>query len=67
MEDEERFVTYILNSVLIASGLAVALGIVSGAVVSRRFSRRLEAINEAAREVMAGRLQTRAAAHLLRR
>ncbi|MGY6531759.1 ATP-binding protein [Glycocaulis sp.] len=60
VEDEERFVTYILNSVLIASGLAVALGIVSGAVVSRRFSRRLEAINEAAREVMAGRLQTRA-------
>lgn len=60
VEDEDRFVAYILNSVLIASGLAVALGIVSGAVVSRRFSRRLEAINEAAREVMAGRLQTRA-------
>lgn len=60
VEDEARFVTYILNAVLIASGLAVAMGIVSGAVVSRRFSRRLDDINAAAREVMAGRLQTRA-------
>lgn len=60
VEDEARFVTYILNAVLIASGLAVAMGIVSGAVVSRRFARRLDDINAAAREVMAGRLQTRA-------
>ncbi|KPP80705.1 MAG: Sensor protein basS/pmrB [Oceanicaulis sp. HLUCCA04] len=60
VEDEARFVTYILNSVLIASGLAVAMGIVSGALVSRRFSRRLDDINAAAREVMAGRLQSRA-------
>lgn len=60
VEDEARFVTYILNAVLIASGLAVAMGVVSGAVVSRRFSRRLDDINAAARQVMAGRLQTRA-------
>ncbi|MEO1037947.1 MAG: HAMP domain-containing sensor histidine kinase [Pseudomonadota bacterium] len=60
VEEEERFVGNILNAVLLASGLSLALGLASGAVVSRRFSRRLEAINSVAREVMGGRLQTRA-------
>ncbi len=60
MEEENRFVGEALNAVLIASGLALALGIVSGAVVSRRFARRLETINAASREVMRGRLDTRA-------
>ncbi len=60
MEEENRFVGEALNAVLIASGLALALGIISGAVVSRRFARRLETINAASREVMRGRLDTRA-------
>lgn len=60
VEEESRFVANTLNSVLIASGLSLALGIVSGAVVSRRFARRLDGINAAARAVMAGRLETRA-------
>jgi signal transduction histidine kinase len=60
MEDEARFVGETLNAVLLASGLSLALGIVSGAVVSRRFARRLETINSAARTVMAGRLEARA-------
>ena len=60
MEEEARFVGETLNAVLLASGLSLALGIVSGAVVSRRFSRRLDTINIAARTVMKGRLDTRA-------
>lgn len=60
VEEESRFVGETLNAVLIASGLALALGLVSGSVVSRRFARRLETINAASRAVMAGRLDTRA-------
>ena len=60
VEEEARFVGETLNAVLIASGLALALGLASGSVVSRRFARRLEAINSASRAVMAGRLDTRA-------
>ena len=60
MEEEARFVGETLNAVLLASGLSLALGIISGAVVSRRFARRLETINSAARTVMSGRLETRA-------
>ncbi len=60
MEEENRFVGEALNAVLIASGLALGLGIISGAVVSRRFARRLESINAASREVMRGKLDTRA-------
>ncbi len=60
VEEEARFVGNTLNAVLLASGLALALGVVSGAVVSRRFARRIDGINAAAREVMTGRLQTRA-------
>ena len=60
VEEESRFVGETLNAVLLASGVALALGMVSGVLVSRRFARRLEAINAAARAVMAGRLDTRA-------
>ena len=60
MEEEARFVGETLNAVLLASGLSLALGLISGAVVSRRFARRLETINAAARKVMGGRLETRA-------
>ncbi len=60
VEEESRFVGETLNAVLIASLVALALGLVSGSVVSRRFARRLEAINIASRAVMAGRLDTRA-------
>jgi len=60
VEEEARFTGAILNSVLLASALSLMLGVGSGAMVSRRFARRLEEINAAARKVMAGRLQTRA-------
>ena len=60
VEEESRLVGETLNAVLLASALALALGLISGAVVSRRFALRLEAINDAARAVMSGRLETRA-------
>jgi signal transduction histidine kinase len=60
MEEEAQFVGETLNAVLLASALSLALGVISGAVVSRRFARRLETINAAARTVMAGKLETRA-------
>jgi len=60
VEDEARFVANVLNAVLVASGLSIALGVGSGAIVSRRFSRRLDEINAASRAVMAGRIDTRA-------
>ncbi|MCC5995622.1 MAG: HAMP domain-containing protein [Oceanicaulis sp.] len=60
VEDETRFISNTLNAVLLASALALGLGIISGAVVSRRFSKRLDAINAAARAIRAGRLETRA-------
>lgn len=60
VEDERRFVGNMLNAVLVALAVALALGIVSGAVISRRFARRLDTINAAARQVMSGRLDARA-------
>lgn len=60
IEEESRLVAGLLNAILIASGLALAFGLISGAVVSRRFAARLESINAVAREVMAGQLASRA-------
>lgn len=60
IEEESRLVAGLLNAILIASGLALALGLVSGAVVSRRFATRLESINAVARDVMSGKLASRA-------
>jgi signal transduction histidine kinase len=60
VEEESRLVGETLNAVLMASALALALGLISGAVVSSRFALRIEAINDAAREVMTGKLDTRA-------
>ncbi|XBQ16263.1 MAG: ATP-binding protein [Oceanicaulis sp.] len=60
VEEEARFVGETLNAVLLASALALGLGLISGAVVSRRFARRLAQINAVSRRVMAGKLDTRA-------
>jgi len=59
-EDEDRLIGRLLRAILIASGLVIALGIASGVVVSRRFSRRLDAINAVSRTVMGGDLSHRA-------
>lgn len=60
VEEEERLVARLLNAVLFASGLALALGVAAGALVSRRFVRRLDTINAVARDVKAGDLKHRA-------
>ena len=59
-EDEDRLIGRMLRAILIASALVIALGIASGVVVSRRFSRRLDAINAVARTVKGGDLSPRA-------
>ncbi|WP_394694197.1 ATP-binding protein [Hyphobacterium sp.] len=59
-EDEDRLIGRMLRAILIASALVIALGIASGVVVSRRFSRRLDAINAVARMVKGGDLSPRA-------
>jgi signal transduction histidine kinase len=60
VQEETRLVAGLLNAILVASGLALAFGIVSGVLVSRRFAARLESINAAARQVMTGKFATRA-------
>ncbi|WP_421792231.1 ATP-binding protein [Hyphobacterium sp.] len=60
VEDENRLIGRMLRAILIASALVIALGIASGVVVSRRFSRRLDHINSVARSVRGGKLASRA-------
>ncbi|MFS2318175.1 ATP-binding protein [Maricaulis sp. D1M11] len=59
VHDEIRLIGRITNTILAASGLAVALGIAAGIFVSRRFVRRLDKINKVARGVKAGDLHRR--------
>ena len=60
VDEESRLVARMLNTVLAASALALALGVAAGIFVSRRFARRLDAINAVARGVRGGDLQRRA-------
>ncbi|WP_420431629.1 ATP-binding protein [Hyphobacterium sp.] len=60
IENENRLIGRMLRAILAASALVIALGIISGVVVSRRFSRRLDAVNMVARTVMRGDLTRRA-------
>ncbi len=60
VDEETRLVSRMLNTILAASALALALGVAAGIFVSRRFVRRLDRINTVARRVKAGDLQPRA-------
>ena len=60
VHEETRLVSRMLNTILAASALALALGVAAGIFVSRRFVRRLDRINNVARRVKAGDLQPRA-------
>ncbi|MHA6288288.1 sensor histidine kinase [Maricaulis sp. CAU 1757] len=60
VDEENRLVARMLNSILAASALALALGVAAGIFVSRRFVRRLDHINSVARRVKAGDLRPRA-------
>jgi signal transduction histidine kinase len=59
-ENEDRLIGRLLRAILAASALVIALGIFSGVVVSRRFSRRLDAINTVSRAVKGGDITKRA-------
>ena len=60
VDEENRLVGRMLNTILAASALALALGVAAGIFVSRRFVRRLDGINAVARSVKAGDLKRRA-------
>ena len=60
VHEETRLVSRMLNTILAASALALALGVAAGIFVSRCFVRRLDRINNVARRVRAGDLQPRA-------
>ncbi len=59
-EYEAALVDRISRAVWIAAGLVLALGLISGALISRRFATRLDALNDVARDVIAGDLKRRA-------
>lgn len=60
VHEEYQLVSRMLNTILAASALALALGVAGGVFISRRFVARLDRINEVARTVRAGDLKRRA-------
>ncbi len=59
-EEESTLINRISRAVWIAAALVLALGLISGALISRRFAARLDSLNDVARDVMAGDLKRRA-------
>ncbi len=59
-EEENALIAQISRAVWLAAALVLALGLISGALISRRFANRLDALNDVARDVMAGDLHRRA-------
>lgn len=59
-EEEDTLIGRISRAVWIAAGFVLALGMISGALISRRFAARLDALNEVARDVIDGDLKRRA-------
>jgi signal transduction histidine kinase len=59
-EEESVLINRISRAVWIAAGLVLALGLISGALISRRFASRLNGLNDVARDVMSGDLKRRA-------
>lgn len=53
----------VTRALLVATGLALTLGLVSGVFVSRRFARRIDAFNKLASDVRSGDLARRAPVH----
>ena len=49
----------VTRALLVAIGLALTLGVISGIFVSRRFARRIEVFNKLARDIRAGDLKRR--------
>jgi len=60
IEDQAQIAGQILKAMWIGAGLILVLGLLSGALISRRFAARIEALNAVARDVIAGDLKRRA-------
>ena len=60
VNEDERVVDRVAREAWTATGFILALGLLTGGFVSWRFSRRLEALNAVARDVMAGDFKRRA-------
>lgn len=60
VEEDARAVSRVVNAAWTAMGLILVLGVASGAIVSNRFARRIDALDAVARDVMAGDLARRA-------
>lgn len=60
VHEDELVVGRVARSAWTAAGLIIVLGLLTGAVVSRRFASRLEGLNAVARDVRAGDLKRRA-------
>lgn len=60
VEEQVKFMGRIRQAMLLGAGLVVIMGLIAGALISRRFTTRIEALNQVARDVMAGDLKRRA-------
>jgi signal transduction histidine kinase len=60
IEEQAQIAGKIAKAMWIGAIFVLVLGLISGALISRRFANRVEALNEVARDVMAGDLQRRA-------
>ncbi len=60
IEDQARIAGQITRAMWFGAALVLVLGLLSGALTSRRFANRIEALNAVARDVMAGDLKRRA-------
>lgn len=60
VEEQAKFMGRIRQAMLLGAGLVVIMGLIAGALISRRFTTRIEALNQVARDVMSGDLKRRA-------
>ncbi len=60
VEDSARIINRVTDAILTGSLGVLAFGVLLGAVVSRRFAERINAVNQVARDVAAGDLRRRA-------
>ncbi len=60
IEEQAQIAGQITRAMWVGAIFVLVLGLISGALISRRFARRVEALNEVARDVMAGDLKRRA-------
>ncbi|VAV90359.1 hypothetical protein MNBD_ALPHA06-1233 [hydrothermal vent metagenome] len=60
IEDQAQIAGRIVRAMWFGAGLVLFFGVLAGALTSRRFANRIEALNSVARDVMGGNLKRRA-------